>query len=137
MQEATSTSPGPKRSPRLVLLVDDDHDVRESMADALQDAGFRVQEAPDGAAALVILREGSPLPDVIVLDLMMPVMDGWQFREAQSRDARLAQVPVIVVSAMTQSARPLPGVAAFLKKPVSLEQLLGAVTRHSGDSHDH
>ena len=118
-------------SKRLVLLVEDDHDVRESMAEALEDADYRVLQAPNGEAALEQLRRGEPLPNLILLDLMMPIMDGWQFREAQLNDASYADIPVVVVSATARIEKPLDGISAFLKKPVNLEQLLDAVERHS------
>jgi CheY-like chemotaxis protein len=118
-------------SKRLVLLVEDDHDVRESMAEALEDAHYRVLQAPNGAAALEQLRRGEPLPNLILLDLMMPIMDGWQFREAQLNDKSYADIPVVVVSATARIEKPLDGISAFLKKPVNLEQLLDAVERHS------
>src|SRR5690349_16993945 len=83
---------------RRVLVVDDDADIRETVSLILEDEGYEVQSAQDGAAALGVLRAG-PLPDVILLDLMMPVMNGWQFREQQTRDPRLAAIPVVVLSA--------------------------------------
>jgi CheY-like chemotaxis protein len=69
---------------------------------------------------------------VILLDLMMPVMDGWQFRSEQMRDARLALIPVIVLSGAGRAAKMtlFPGAAAFLEKPVSLEDLLSHLRRY-------
>lgn len=117
----------------LVLLVEDDHDVRESMAEALEDAQYRVVQAPNGEAALQQLRAGEDRPNLILLDLMMPIMDGWQFREAQMNDASYADIPVVVVSATARLEKPLDGISAFLKKPVNLEQLLDTVARHASD----
>jgi CheY-like chemotaxis protein len=116
----------------LILLVEDDHDVRESMAEALEDAHCRVLHAPHGKAAIDQLEHAAPLPNLIILDLMMPVMDGWQFREAQLADLRFATIPVVVVSATARLDKPLPGVSAFLKKPINLDQLLDLVDKHSG-----
>ena len=108
-----------------VLVVDDDVDVRESLAEVLSCAGYRVSTARNGRAALEGLRTARP--DVILLDLMMPVMNGWQFRAAQERDVALAAIPVIVISAVaTQNTAP-GGVAATLTKPFSIDALLQAV----------
>jgi PAS domain S-box-containing protein len=119
----------PERSHR-VLLVDDDNDLRETYADALRDEGIEVVEAVNGQHALEQLAAG-PRPDVIVLDLMMPVMDGLTFRSEQQRQAPLAQVPVVVMSAAVdgeQQARRMG--CEFLRKPATLRALLDAVTRH-------
>src|SRR5688572_4438790 len=83
---------------RQVLLVEDDHDLGATIADALQDAGFDVLRASNGRAALEKLRDGAD-PDVILLDLMMPEMNGWQFRSAQKLEPRWGSTPVIVMSA--------------------------------------
>lgn len=130
---ATSASESAERGVEqpLVLLVEDDVDVRESMAEALEDAHYSVLQATNGRAALDDLRVLSRLPSLIVLDLMMPVMDGWQFRAEQIQDPRLAGIPVIVVSATTRVDRPLVGVSEILKKPISLDQLLQAVARYT------
>jgi CheY-like chemotaxis protein len=114
-----------------VLVVDDDPDVIEAMELALEGAGYRIVTARNGAEALRLLRNEAA-PRVIVLDLMMPVMNGWQFRAEQVRDERLAAIPVIVVSGAGAAAKkiPFPGAAAFLEKPVALEDLLSHVQRY-------
>src|SRR5690242_8866746 len=82
-----------------VLVVDDDYAIREMLTEVLEDAGYRVISVENGAAALAQLREMLTPPCLILLDLMMPVMTGWEFRIAQQADARLAAIPVIALSA--------------------------------------
>jgi CheY-like chemotaxis protein len=117
---------------RRILLVEDDEGVREALAELLSAEGYRVDCARDGREALgfaAVVR-----PALIVLDLSMPVMDGWAFRAAQLADPRLASVPVIVLSAAhggeAASARLAP--AAYLTKPVEFERLLTLVHRYVG-----
>ena len=107
-----------------VLIVEDDQDTREMIERFLELEGFAVRSAPNGAAALASLqRHGRP--SVIVLDLMMPVMNGWQFREAQRQDSRLADIPVVVVTAAGPHAQ-LPPIDAdaWLPKPLDFDRLL-------------
>jgi CheY-like chemotaxis protein len=104
----------------------------------LMDDGYEVAHAANGREALELLHS-QPEPSVILLDLMMPEMDGAQFREAQLRDPKLAQIPVIVLSAdrrVAEKAREL-GVQTFLVKPLGPEQLLSIVerTRRSATPH--
>ncbi len=117
----------------LVLVVDDDEATREAHALALRRSGIRVVTARDGRHALEQLRlcPEEDRPCCILLDLMMPVMDGWQFRAEQRRDPRLAAVPVIVCSAQgaaEQRAGALEA-ACYLNKPVEVEELLAVVRR--------
>lgn len=110
-----------------VMIVEDDHDTREMLERFLQLEGFEVRSAANGAAALEVLRNGVP-PCVILLDLMMPVMNGWQFREAQARDPEFGKVPVIVVTAAgPQTGIPSIQADGWLSKPVDLEQLLATI----------
>src|SRR5687768_13520104 len=87
------------RCGRLILVVDDDIDIREAIQDTLEEEGFRVESAPDGAAALERLRALPYEPCLVLLDLMMPVMDGWEFLAARKEDPRLASIPITVISA--------------------------------------
>jgi CheY-like chemotaxis protein len=122
--------PAPTACNPLVLVVDDDLPTREALALILAAEGYRVRTAPDGLAALSELRDGDR-PCLIVLDLMMPVMDGWQFRHEQRRDPRLADIPVIVCSAagrVRQRAADLQAIAYF-DKPLDPMDLLAAI-RH-------
>ena len=117
---------------RAVLVVDDDHDVREALREVLEDHGYQVLEAGNGHDALALLRREASPPCLILLDIMMPVMDGWEFRAAQREDPALAGIPVVVLSAHGQVQRPSDGVdpTAFLKKPVQLPPLLETVARY-------
>lgn len=111
-----------------VLIVEDDADLREMMAQLLSLEGYRTQAVANGQEALSILRRGDR-PDLILLDLMMPVMDGWEFRRRQMQDPQIADVPVVVLSALDPSrAVDLAG-AAFLKKPLDFDRLLELVRR--------
>src|SRR4051794_22433741 len=95
-------------SPPLVLVVDDDADLRMLLSVTLQREGYSVTCCANGDDALRWLREAGQLPVVILLDLMMPVMNGWEFRGAQMKDPALARVPVVVISA-TGAARERAG----------------------------
>lgn len=111
-----------------VLIVEDDADLREMMAQLLQLEGFQAETASNGREALQYLQQGDR-PDVILLDLMMPIMDGWEFRRLQMRDPVLKSVPVVVLSALDATrAVDLDG-AAFLKKPLDFDRLLELVRR--------
>jgi CheY-like chemotaxis protein len=112
------------RSP-LVLVVDDDADVRSTIAETLEDEGYRVAQAANGIAAHDMLRRGGT-PALILLDLWMPVLDGWGFLERRALDPTIAAIPVIVMSA-SPFERHVPGVQQLLKKPIRFEVLLDAV----------
>lgn len=111
-----------------ILIVDDDPDIRETMRFILECAGYRVLTAANGIEALDRLR-GEAAPCVILLDLMMPVMNGWEFRAEQTRDPSLAVIPVIVMTGAGKAAARTAsvGVAGLLEKPVDLKVLLSAV----------
>ena len=113
-----------------ILIVDDDNDVRSALSELLQEEGFSVEAAPNGREALARLRTGKVHPAVILLDLMMPGMDGWDFRSEQMRDPKLASVPVVIVSASgfsRESIRTQFGSAAYVEKPIEKDALLGAI----------
>lgn len=111
----------------LVMIVDDDPDIREAMADFLDLEGYRVVAATNGAEALTLLRGPRELPCVILLDLMMPVMTGEDVLDALEQDRELSGVPVVVVTA---SPRPLNHRVPVLLKPIQPELLLAEVSRH-------
>lgn len=116
--------------PRPVLIVEDDADLREMMAQLLTLEGYQIETVANGREALAYLSD-APRPDVILLDLMMPIMDGWEFRRRQQDDPALADVPVIVLTALDQAqahASDLNGVD-FLKKPLDFDRLLELVRR--------
>jgi CheY-like chemotaxis protein len=113
-----------------VLVVEDDRDIREIVMETLADEGYRTFAAANGREALEHLRSGAPLPGVILLDIMMPVMDGRTFLARQLEDPALAGIPVVVMTADADVAAIAMELHAslHLKKPVSLEQLF-AVAR--------
>lgn len=110
---------------RRVLVVDDEPQVRATVREALALEGYEVTEASNGQEALALLRTAQP--EAIVLDLWMPVMDGWAFRRAQL--ASHPQIPVIVVSALDLSSERVEELhaSAIIGKPFDLETLYGAV----------
>lgn len=110
-----------------VLVVDDNPHVLDGMRTLLENHGYRVLVAASGRAALTLLRSGEQ-PGLVILDLAMSGMDGWDFRAEQLRDERLAGIPVIVASA--DPLAPLAqnmGVSAVMLKPVDPKKLLAAV----------
>jgi CheY-like chemotaxis protein len=114
-----------------VLIVEDDADLREMMAQLLLVEGYRAETVANGNDALSYLRRGHR-PDVILLDLMMPVMDGWEFRRRQAQDPSIANVPVVVLSAVDPARAGELGGACFLKKPLDFDRLLELVRRFCG-----
>ena len=117
-----------------LLIVDDDADVREGITTALVEEGYRVIVAVHGADALDVLLalpEGEA-PDAILLDMTMPVMDGYTFRDRQLADARIASIPVICCSADGRAT--LPGPSTWpLRKPFDLDHLFAAVDRATAE----
>jgi CheY-like chemotaxis protein len=109
-----------------ILVVEDNDDVREMMAVTLELEGHDVSTAVNGRDALAKLHAGSK-PCLILLDLMMPVMNGWEFQSALNRDPQLRDVPVVVVSAATSEMMKKTGAAAYLPKPLDIDQLLDVV----------
>ncbi len=115
-----------------VLVVEDDREIREALLDILEDNGCEAVGAVNGERALAYLRGTDTLPCIILLDLMMPVMDGQAFREAQLQDPRLAHIPVVVVSAYRDVASDAQrlNVATFIRKPPRIEELVSAINQH-------
>jgi CheY-like chemotaxis protein len=115
----------------VVLVVEDDPDIRATLCEALEDNGYSAAGAANGAEALEYLRSGAESPCLILLDLMMPVMDGQTFRTEQRADPQLANIPVVVISAYRDVERQANDLAAeFLQKPVRLETLLETARKH-------
>jgi CheY-like chemotaxis protein len=108
-----------------ILVVEDDDDIRDSLKELLEEEGYRVDTAANGQQALIKLQE-SELPRLILLDLMMPVMDGWQFQKELRDVPNLARLPVIVISASKFSREPL-NAAAFIPKPLDAGVLLETI----------
>lgn len=125
MEEPYTTAAATRR--RTILVVDDDECVRESLSLALELEGYATVRAAHGIDALIALRTG-PRPAVIVLDLEMPVMPGWEFRERQLADPALAGIPVVVVSSSSRTVR----ADRRLCKPFDLDALIHAVRELGG-----
>jgi len=115
-----------------VLVVDDDHDIRDTLRELLEIEGLRVVSAANGREALQRLRNGVR-PDVILLDLMMPEMSGWEFRGEQLSDPCIADIPVVLLSAtpdVRKTAHELRA-AGWVRKPFDLDELLELVQERS------
>ena len=113
-----------------LVVVDDDESIRESLQLALELEGYRVETAGDGEQAFAWLQK-NPLPCLLLLDLMMPVMDGWALLALLRADARYQELPVVIITAFGKGlsgAEHLP----VLRKPVELDDLLRVVERHCG-----
>ena len=123
----------PSTGERTLLIVEDEVDLRETLAEILRMHGFEPLTAGSGAEALEVLRQGTA-PRVILLDLMMPEMSGWEFREIQLRDPALASIPVVLVSGVSDLAESAATTraTAFLSKPVDIEVLVQLVTGYCG-----
>jgi CheY-like chemotaxis protein len=113
---------------RSILIVDDDVDIRETLADFLEDEGYSVGAAANGREALAYLREHLST-SVVLLDLMMPVMDGFKFRAEQKNDPELASIPVVVMTARGPMEPGAIDVQDIVPKPMKLDTLLGAIQR--------
>ena len=112
-----------------LLVVDDDRELRESLCEFLEEAGYDVDSAKNGADALEHLTAGTP-PDLILLDLVMPGMNGWQFHQAQKQTPALAAIPLIVMTS-NRDVKELPsGPDAVVYKPLRLDQLLATIERN-------
>ena len=123
-------APLPMTGGRPILVVDDDTDLRETLGELLEDEGYDAHLCENGRVALDRLRQGER-PALILLDLMMPEMNGWQFREEQLRDERFAGIPVIVMTASRGfEGHPITA-SEILYKPVGLGDLIEAVERNA------
>jgi CheY-like chemotaxis protein len=109
-----------------VLIVDDDRDIREELALLLEENDYCVLVADHGEHALEVMRAGNR-PDAIILDLMMPVMDGWEFREHQKNNPEFATIPVIVTTASDKWV----DAHALLQKPIDRDALLRTLEQHA------
>ncbi len=123
--ESLARHAAPSASAARVLIVEDDVDIRETLHELLESAGYETSQAANGLEALAAARLEPP--DLIVLDLMMPVMDGWQFRSLQRSDPALASIPVIAISASGPSSS--IDADLYLEKPFALDRLVEEVAR--------
>lgn len=119
---------------RGILIVDDSADHQELLKLLLEGEGYPVVSAVNGQNALDLLAKMEPLPGLILLDLMMPVMDGYTFRVRQLQDERLARIPVVVMSAaafVEDQTRRL-NATGYIKKPVDIDELLTWTSQYAG-----
>ncbi len=127
MHLAPRLDPEPGSTPRTVLVVDDEEDIRDAIAELLQQQGLHVRTAGGGAEALSILSEGPP-PDAIVLDLMMPFVSGLHVLAAMTCREELRSVPRVIVSAMPIPARlAAEPLNRFIQKPFDADRLLAEI----------
>lgn len=115
-----------------ILIVEDDHDVAQSVAEVLEASGYGTGIAANGREALDYLQNTQT--DLILLDMMMPVMDGWQFREEQRKLPALDSIPVVIVTADGNARGKAEAIqaAGLVSKPVTIDGLLDEVERICG-----
>ena len=114
-----------------LLVVEDDPDIRETIKDIASLDGFQVLQASHGKEALEIIEQAEVLPGLILLDLMMPVMDGYRFLIEYEKSAKFG-IPVVVVSAAKKEN--LSHVIEFIEKPANARQLLNIIKKYCGES---
>lgn len=112
-----------------ILIVEDDRDIRKNLARLLESEGYEVASAENGQVALDYLKRVTKLPDVILLDLMMPVMDGFQFREQQESEGRLSSIPIVIMTAggNIEEKKIALGAKAAFKKPADVDSILETI----------
>jgi CheY-like chemotaxis protein len=113
-----------------ILIIEDDADTKEALRDILESRGYEVYTASDGADGLELLRRLKPRPCLVVLDLMMPNFNGWDFLDVQRNDPNLCTLPVAVCSAYVESAKAIRP-SAVIPKPIQLPLLLKTVEKYS------
>ncbi len=119
--------------PKLILIVDDDPDLRATVRAVLENEGYRTAEAEDGREALAFIQGAEDKPALLLLDLMMPTMDGWQLRARLRADSALATIPIVIMTAhagvlrAVSNAKPEPRV---IPKPLDVERLLQIVATY-------
>ena len=126
----TQTSSNITSTIKSIVLIEDDLSIREALREYLQFCGYEVFEAADGSIGLQVLRNVRS-PGLVLLDLMMPVMTGWEFLAAKAIDPKIAEIPVVVMSAVSQGSE-CEGTVATLKKPLDLDLLMDNIHRYCG-----
>jgi two-component system chemotaxis response regulator CheY len=126
---------GPMNRAPIILIVEDDRDIRDVLAEILAEEGYQVLVAEDGADGLRRLSEG-PQPDLILLDLMMPRMDGYQFREEQRKNPDWSTIPLVLLTAGVETSDKITALGALdvVRKPVKIDfllELIGGVVRRA------
>jgi len=129
-REEGGQGPAPGRAAsQMILVVDDDQDIRDALCELLRDEGYEAIAVANGQEALAYLGTGQ-VPCVILLDLMMPVMDGWEFRRRQASDPELSKIPVIVITAAGGLRAASIAAERVLAKPLHLDQVLDVLHQY-------
>lgn len=115
----------------IVLVVDDEKDIRDTLQEALEGEGYTVYTAANGREALDLL-PSIPSPSLILLDLMMPVMDGWEFLKEMGENFTLTGIPVVIITAFGEKARTISQAQAVIRKPFDLNTLTETVRQYCG-----
>lgn len=115
---------------QLILVIEDDEDIRKSLRTALEFEGYQVKTAVNGREGMQALLSCEAFPALVLLDWMMPVMDGQEFLDAKSQDPALSDLPVIVVSAAGDRI-PIPASVPYLKKPLDLDELCALIKQEA------
>ena len=115
-----------------VMVVEDDPMIRTSLVELLEAEGYQVIGVENGQAAMNHLKSGNTLPAVILLDVMMPIMDGWQFRTQQLSDVKISKIPVIVVTAdgNARDKAVVMNAQGWINKPFKIDEILEAVAKY-------
>lgn len=117
---------------KTILVVEDDDDIRTSLQEILESLGYNVACARNGKEALECLANSKPLPSLVLLDLMMPVMSGYEFLKRKEVEQSISHVPVVIVSAIVdQSQIPADHVKTYIKKPIDIDRLVEAIEQFS------
>jgi CheY-like chemotaxis protein len=131
IKDASGMTVGIGKQPGSILVVEDDVRAMEALTELLEDSGYTVLQADNGAKALEVAKS-SPQPGLILLDLSMPVMDGWEFMRHKRHEPAIANIPVVVITALV-SAMPA-GAIALLTKPIDIGRLMTLVERYCPES---
>ena len=126
--DAPDTADAPTRR-CLVAIIEDDSEFRTMLRELLEEERYRVVAMANGAEALETLR-GDTMPDVILLDVSMPIMDGFDFLRHRNADPRLSTVPVVLVTNAKPHERPTVGVSDVVRKPIDIDEILFAIKRY-------
>lgn len=118
------------RSYKNILVVEDNIDIQESLKATLENEGYSVFTADNGKEAIDQLAK-IPTPCLILLDLMMPVMNGWEFVEEINKDLMLSSIPIVVVTAIGDQKN-TPQTDGYIPKPINFDALIGTVCKHCG-----
>ena len=117
---------------KTILLIEDANELLQLLKSILEMKGFRILSANNGEDALELLRNNPELPDLILLDMMMPIMSGQQFMEKKNQDLRIAAIPVVLLTAHKDAleAKSKLGARDFIKKPVELDEVFEVINRN-------